>query len=83
MATKLKNGNYACSFCGRSYANMVEADSCRGKHNLIYFPLTKPELSSILQFIFTRDEELITEALVKRLQKYSRAISISPLTTDE
>lgn len=82
MANKNINGKWACSFCGKEYNELHEAETCREKHELIYFPLTKKEINAILQFIYTRDEELIKDDLVKRIQKYVRAAA-KPLTHHE
>ena len=76
MANKTKDGKFSCSHCGKIYSQLHEAENCRESHELLYFPITKEELNSILQFIFTKEDELLDEDLIKRLQKFSRVNSI-------
>jgi hypothetical protein len=76
MASKNKNGEWICSYCEKVYVHPQDADVCRESHDLILVQLTKEELNRIVQFLFTKDDDLLSEQLVKRLQKYlkNRAI---------
>ena len=38
MAIKLKSGKYACGYCGKEYADAVDAENCKEAHHLIYIP---------------------------------------------
>lgn len=67
MALK-SNGKYACSYCGKEFNCYQEADACRDNHDLIYLALTKEDISRVLQFFYTKDEELLSEELIKRFQ---------------
>lgn len=71
MAIK-KGDKYICSYCEKEFVHPQEADSCRDSHELILVTLTKTDLNHIIQFIYTRDSELIDEKLVKRLKKFAR-----------
>jgi len=72
MAIKNKNGEYLCSYCSKIFVHPQDADACRDNHNLIYVALTKEDLSRIMQFIVTKDDDLLGERLIKRLQAYAR-----------
>lgn len=68
MAVQVGN-KYACSFCEKLYADPSKADACRDSHNLVYIPFTRDEVNRLLQFIFMKDDALLTESVVKRLKK--------------
>jgi len=70
MAIKTQYGTYLCGYCGKAYTSATKADECRDQHELIYIPLTKTDLSRLLQFLYTKNEELLTESLVNTLQTY-------------
>lgn len=71
MALRQSDGTYRCSYCGKSFSRSQEADSCRDSHQLIYVPLTKNDLNHLINFIYSKDEKLLTESLMKTLIKYS------------
>jgi hypothetical protein len=71
MANKLPNG-YACSICDKVYTSFQLADSCRDAHELLYVPMTKSELNRLVNYLYTGEESLLSEELVKRLQKFAR-----------
>jgi hypothetical protein len=66
----LQRGMWLCGYCGKAYTDQVKADNCRDSHELIYIPLTKTDLNRLLQFLYTKNEELLTESLVNTLQTY-------------
>ena len=70
MAIKTQYGTYLCGYCGKVYVSATKADECRDQHELIYIPLTKTDLNRLLQFLYTKDESLLTESLVDTLQTY-------------
>lgn len=72
MAYKIKDGLYTCSLCGRSHQTYQLADSCRDSHEVLYVPLTPAELNRLVSFIYSKDDSLITEGLVTKLQRFSR-----------
>ena len=69
MAIKQEDG-YACSVCGKLYPDPTKADSCRDSHEIVYIPLRRSDLNRLLNFIYLRDESLLTESLVETLRKY-------------
>lgn len=76
MTVKNSDGKYNCSYCGKEYAYPQDADICRDGHELIYVALTKEDLSHILTFMYTKDDDILDERLIKRLQAYYRKKSI-------
>ena len=81
MALKLKDGSYKCSVCGKVFfphnnphgigTPMMRAAQCEVSHDVVYVPLTRPEITSLIQFIFTKDESLITEELYLKLLRFN------------
>lgn len=70
MAIKDKDGKgYFCSYCGKKYSHSQEADQCRDSHDLVYIALTKEDLNRLLSFIQLKNEELLTESLMRALTK--------------
>ena len=65
-----QRGMWLCGYCGKPYTDPVKADNCRDSHELIYIPLTKTDLNRLLQFLYTKNDELLTESLVNTLQTY-------------
>jgi hypothetical protein len=76
MADKNSDNKYPCSYCGKVFAIPAQADACRDDHGLLYVALTKEELNHILQFFYTKEDDLIEPSLIKRLQRYARAKAI-------
>lgn len=72
MPIKLDDQRYQCSFCNKSFQNVLQAVHCEQEHHIIYFPIVKGELANLIQFIFTKNEKLISENLYNRLHKYFR-----------
>jgi hypothetical protein len=82
MPIKVDENTYRCSFCEKLFVKgpitetsgldpMMKAVACEHRHNIIYFPIVKSELNSLLQFIYSKDDRAIPEALYKRLHKYA------------
>jgi hypothetical protein len=71
LAVKNWNG-YLCGYCGKLYPSPSAADACRDSHELIYVPFTTKDLNSLLQFVYTKDEQFLTETLMNTLQTYLR-----------
>jgi hypothetical protein len=72
MALKNNKGKYLCSYCEKQFSHPQEADQCRDSHDLIYIALTRTDLNRLLMFIRLKDDELLTESLVKSLTKLRR-----------
>ena len=71
MAVKVLD-RWACSYCGTEYNTSTKADSCRDRHELIYVPLSKGDLNRLINFIYIRDDKLLTPTLISSLTKYLR-----------
>ena len=74
MAVKV-SGGYACGYCGKVFPNPIGADDCKTKHELIYVPITKSDLNRLINFIYLKDESLLTQSLIDTLSKYLRGNS--------
>lgn len=71
MAIKLKTGEYKCLFCNYRHNNPSLVNDHRDKeHEFVLVPMTNDMLSRLVQFIFTKNEELITEDLYNMLKMY-------------
>lgn len=71
MAIKTANG-YACGYCGKEFTDPIDCENHKETHNLIYLPLSQEDLHRLLQFIYSKEDGLITETLLSNLQKYVR-----------
>lgn len=70
----IKSGKfYLCGYCGERYNDMYKADRCYEQHELIFVPLSKSDLNSLLQFLYLRNEALLTKTLVATLSRYIAA----------
>lgn len=72
MALRNSAGKYLCSICTKEFRSFQEADACRDSHQMLYVPLTQEELNRIVNFFYLKDDSLIKESLVKKLQAYAR-----------
>ena len=72
MAYKIEKGRWACSYCGREHPDPASADSCRESHEVIYVAFSKTDLNRLLNFLYTKDESLLTQSLIKTVTKYLR-----------
>ena len=69
MAVSVKGG-YECGYCRKFYTNPVDADNCKESHDLVYVALSKDDLNRLVTFLFTREEAVLGERIVERLQSY-------------
>lgn len=69
MVKKTELG-YICSICGTAYDRDTYALSCEQGHDTIYIPFSSDELFRLVQFLYTKDESLLSESLVKKLMQY-------------
>jgi hypothetical protein len=72
MALKVRPGVWSCAECGKLYPDSAKADACRSSHSLIYVGFTKEDLNRLLNFIYLKEEALITEDLVKKISSALR-----------
>jgi len=71
MAIKINNG-YLCGYCRKFFTNPVDAEACKEHHNLVYVALSMEDLNRLVNFIYTKEEALLTETLINNLQRYLR-----------
>lgn len=69
MAIKTSKG-YKCGYCGKLFITSPEADKCKDSHQLVYVALSKDDLNKLVNFIYLKEEKLLTDTLVTNLQKY-------------
>ena len=78
MSIKTKEGKYQCFYCLKEYNRPEEADSCREEHDIVYLPLSRSDVSKLLNYMFipdpkildgTRIAEILQRALKKREKK--------------
>ncbi len=83
MALKTKLG-YKCAYCGKEFTTntaMSDAEVCKESHNLIYLALSKDDLHRLIQFIYSKDDRLLGDTLVDRLQNYMKGSFTQEITT--
>jgi hypothetical protein len=66
----MAENKYVCIYCGKAYPDPVKKDNCLASHDLIYVPMPRGDLNRLLNFIMSKNEEYLTESLVKNLFKY-------------
>ena len=66
--------SYKCIYCDKLFVDDTKAYECVKNHELVYLPISKNDLNRLNQFIFTGNNKLLTESLVKVIQKYARQI---------
>jgi hypothetical protein len=72
MAFKTKDGKYQCSYCLKKYDDPVRADACREEHDLIYLPLTREDIFALNAFLATKNDDYLTETLVRQVRKHRK-----------
>jgi len=73
MAIKVrqKNGTfkYMCFYCKKTYADPTLADKCRDEnHDLVYIPMSRSDVDKLLQFIYLKNDELLTDTMIESLK---------------
>lgn len=71
-----ENKIYSCMYCGREYPDPFKADACRDSHELLYIAMTKEDLNRIINFIYSKEDSLITEALLTNLRRYIKYANV-------
>lgn len=69
---KTTKGKYKCLYCGKSYSEEGEAVDCKDSHHLVYVPIAREDLNRLLQFVFLKQDDLLTPELVRILQRYNQ-----------
>lgn len=63
---------HTCSVCNTIYSTKELSDACEKSHDVVYVAFDREDLFKLIQFIITKDDSLISEKLVRSLQKYKR-----------
>jgi len=71
MVVKTELG-YKCSICGMYHPRDTEALSCEQSHDTIYVAINRKDLFNLLQYLYTKDEKLLTKSLMETLMKYRK-----------
>lgn len=71
MAIKTEDGKFKCTYCGKLYDELTLANKCRTDHDLIYVPLAMEDIKSLIAFIYTKDETVLTKRVVQQFMKYN------------
>jgi hypothetical protein len=71
MVTKVGD-SYRCSLCQTAHSTALLADACEQSHSVIYVPMTKEDLNSLMQFIYTGEQKVLNEDLVRKLEQYRK-----------
>jgi hypothetical protein len=61
---------YTCNYCGTDYDTQIKVDKCKKKHEIIYVPISRGDLNRLINFIYIRDESLLTRTLMDTLTSY-------------
>lgn len=72
MAIKVEN-KFVCIFCGKKFPTAIACDIHKDEHNIVYVPIEFEDLQRLRQFLYFKDEKLLTETLVKTIIKYSES----------
>ena len=66
------NRIYTCTYCSTEYDTQAKADSCKRKHELIYVPLSRGDLNRLINFIYIKDDSLLSKTMMDTLTSYLR-----------
>jgi hypothetical protein len=62
---------WRCKYCNVSYYNELSAKGCESNHEVVLIEIYREDLMRLMQFLYTKDETLLTDRLIKTLRKYS------------
>jgi hypothetical protein len=72
-----------CIYCGE-YINRPNYNThLQKEHDLIYVAIEKSDLNRLIQFIYIKDESLLTKSLVETLQTFHNNASKKQLVEKE
>lgn len=63
---------HKCSVCGLEYKAEQWATACEESHEYIYIRLKRSDLFSLLQYIQTGNQELLTKSLMSTLRHHMK-----------
>ncbi len=63
---------WRCGYCRLPYETSEKAEKCKESHDIVYVGLSRSDLNRLVNFIYTGEEQLITDSLLDNLKKYLR-----------
>ena len=70
MALKI-NGKFKCIFCDYTHTSSGMVDAHRDtEHDYVLVPMLQDDLARLIQFMYTKEDGLITERLYVTLRDY-------------
>ena len=61
---------WVCSYCGTEYDTSIKVDNCKKRHEIIYVPLSRGDLNRLINFIYIKDDTLLTKTMMDTLTAY-------------
>jgi len=71
MPIKIETG-WKCAICDEIFPRDIDALAHEQQHDIIYVPIKSSDLKRLIQFLYLKDEKLLTESLVQTLLKYNK-----------
>ena len=67
-----KTEKFFCFYCKKDFLKKINAEKCVKEHELILVPIAKEDLGRLNQFLYSKEDKLLTQSLVEILRKYAR-----------
>jgi hypothetical protein len=64
-------GEWKCKHCHKPHHNELSAKGCELSHEVVLIEVYREDLQRLMQFLYTKDEQLLTDRLIKTLRKYT------------
>ena len=75
MPIKTPDG-FKCPYCNTVYNNEIRAVSCEQAHDLVYVAFKREDLYYLIQFLYSKDESLLTPSLMNTLRRYNKGFYV-------
>ena len=63
-----------CTICYEKFETRAELEHHKlDKHDLMYLPFTRMEVQKLYQFLYLKDNALLTRNIIETLTKYNKA----------
>lgn len=69
---------YQCTYCMQLYATDMAALACLNSHDLIYIPISRADVSRLVEFLYTKNENALPENFIKHIMRISRTTRVKP-----
>jgi hypothetical protein len=70
MTRIVETKTYICEICEKEFKNPEDARKCNFSHDIVYLPIERADLKGLVQFIYTGEQRLLSNSLIKLLIKY-------------